>query len=188
MIHSRIKRLHTEEDTTTKTENNTLPEHHIWKGLYCSLPKKRTREAVLRSRLCKGQTRAGRGSVLWKGLLRRSSKGQTGAGRGRVLGRVCEEGCWRVRCKQQICGARCFWPKVDFSVRENSNLTSWTIWPRFSARIFFCLTRLTQVGTVRPWTICPKTVKNVDEYSTALKRNMRRSDRGNLVPRQWVNL
>jgi len=33
-------------------------------------------EAVLRSRLSKGRTRAGRGSVLWKGLRRRSSKGQ----------------------------------------------------------------------------------------------------------------
>jgi len=119
-----------------ETKNNTLPEHYIWKGLQgpnknkpsekawrfwqkspklcqnrpkgqcCSLPKKRTREAVLRSRLCKGQTRAGRGSVLWKGLRTRSSKGQTGAGRGRVLGRVCEEGCWRVRCEQKIRGAR----------------------------------------------------------------------------------
>ena len=56
------------------------------------------REAVLQSRLLKGQSRTGRGSVLWKGLRRRFSKGQTGAGRGRVLGRVCEEGCWRVRC------------------------------------------------------------------------------------------
>ena len=62
------------------------------KGQCCSLPKKRTREVVLQSRLCKGQTRAGRVSVLWKGLRRRSCKGQTWAGRGRVLGRVCEEG------------------------------------------------------------------------------------------------
>jgi len=60
---------------------------NIQKGQCCSLPKKRTREAVLRSRLSKGQTRAGRGSVLQKGLRRRSSKGQSEAGRGRVLGR-----------------------------------------------------------------------------------------------------
>ena len=62
-------------------------------GQCCSLPKKGTREAVLQSGLFKGQTRAGRGSVLWKSLRRRSSKGQPGVGRGRVLGRVCEEGC-----------------------------------------------------------------------------------------------
>jgi len=67
------------------------------KGQCCSLPKKRTREVVLRSRLFKGQTRAGRGSVLWKGLQRRSSKGQTEAGRG-VLGRkgrMRAENTWR---------------------------------------------------------------------------------------------
>jgi len=40
-----------------------------------------------------GQTRAVRGSDLWKGLRRRSAKGQIRAGRGRVLGRICEEGC-----------------------------------------------------------------------------------------------
>jgi len=68
------------------------------KGQCCSLPKKRTCEAVLRSRLSKGQTRAGRGSVLWKGLRRRSSKGQTEAERGRVLGRKGQmraENTWR---------------------------------------------------------------------------------------------
>jgi len=56
------------------------------------------REAVLQSRLFKGQTRAGRGSVLWKGLRKRSSKGQTEAGRGRVLGRkgrMRAENTWR---------------------------------------------------------------------------------------------
>jgi len=76
------------------------------KGQYCSLPKTRTHETVLQSRLCKGQIRAGRGSVLWKGLWRRSSKGKPGVGRGRVLGRVCEEGWWRVRCEKKIRGAR----------------------------------------------------------------------------------
>jgi len=137
MIHSRIKWLHTEEDTTAKQKTirsqNTISEkdcrdltkinrqrkHEGFdrslpkvklcrnrpKGQCCSLPKKRTREAVLQSRLSKGQTRAGRGSVLWKGLRRRSSKGQPGVGRGRVFGRVCEEGCWRVRCEQKIRGA-----------------------------------------------------------------------------------
>jgi len=67
------------------------------KGQCCSLPKKRTREAVLRSRLSKGQTRAGRGSVLRKGLRRRSCKGQTEAGRGRVFerkGRMRAENTW----------------------------------------------------------------------------------------------
>jgi len=76
------------------------------KGQCYSLPKKRTREAVLRSNLCKGRTRVGGGSVLWKGLRRRSSKGKPGVGRGRVLGRVCEEGWRRVRCDQKIRGAR----------------------------------------------------------------------------------
>jgi len=68
------------------------------KGQCYSLPKKRTRETVLRRRLSKGQTRAGRGSVLWKGMRRRSSKDQTGAGRGRVLGRIGRmraENTWR---------------------------------------------------------------------------------------------
>jgi len=150
MIHSRIKWLHTEEDTTTKqkkirshqtiSEKNcrdlstwiitrkrkhegfdrSLPKVKLcWnrpKERCCSRPKKRSREAVLRSRLCKGQTRAGRGSLLWKGLRKRSSKDQSGAGRGRVLERVTEEGstcaegsdasrkyvtrvgsCWRLR-------------------------------------------------------------------------------------------
>jgi len=119
MIHSRIKGLHTEEDTTTKQKTirsqNTISEEDCRdltlinrqrkqegfdrslpkvklcrnrpKGQCCSLPKKRTREAVLRSMMSKGQTRAGRGSVLRKGLRRRSSKGQTEAGRGRVMGR-----------------------------------------------------------------------------------------------------
>jgi len=130
MIHSRIKWLHTEEDTTTKQKTirsqNTISEkdcrdltnlnrqrkhedfdkslpkvklcRNRLKGQCCSLPKKRTREAVLRSRLFKGQTRAGRGSVLWKGLWRRSSRGQTEAGRGRVLGRkgrMRAENTWR---------------------------------------------------------------------------------------------
>ena len=39
------------------------------------------------------------------------AKGQTGAGRGRVLGRVCEEGCWRVRCEQKARGAR--WVELE---------------------------------------------------------------------------
>ena len=133
MIHSRIKRLHTEEDTTTKQETirsqNTISEkdcrdltqinrqrkHEGFdslpkvklcrnrpKGQCSSLPKKRTRETVLWSRLCKGQTRAGRKSVWWKCLRRSSSKGQTGAGRWRVFGRVCEEGCWRGRCEYEM--------------------------------------------------------------------------------------
>ena len=37
------------------------------KGRSCSPPKRRTREVVLRSKMSKGQTRAGRGSVLRKG-------------------------------------------------------------------------------------------------------------------------
>jgi len=124
MIHSRIKWLHTKEDTTTKQKTirslNTIsdvdcrdltninrqrkyegfdrslpkvklcPSRNRLKGQYCSLPKKRSREAVLQGRLFKGQTRAGRGSVLCKGLRR-----------------ICEESCWRVRCKQKIHGARC---------------------------------------------------------------------------------
>ena len=120
MIHSRIKWLHTKEDTTTRQKiirsQNTISEkdfrdlrkisrHRKYegfdrrlpevklcrnrlKGQCCSLPKKRTREAVLQSRLFKDQTRAGRGSVLWKGLRRRSFKGQTGEEEGRVLGRL----------------------------------------------------------------------------------------------------
>jgi len=73
-----------------------LCRNHL-KGQCCSFPKKRTRKAVLRSRLFEGQTRAGRGRVLWKGLRRRSSKGQTEAGKGRVLGwkgRMRAENTW----------------------------------------------------------------------------------------------
>jgi len=131
MIHSRIKWLHTKEDTTTKQKTirsqNTISEKYCrditkinrqrkhegfdrslpklklclsrnrWKGQCCSLPKKRTREVVLQSRLFKGQNRAGRGSVLWKGLRR-----------------MCEEGWWRVRCEQKIRGAR--WVELELAV------------------------------------------------------------------------
>ena len=133
MIHSRIKWLHTKKDTTTKQKtlrsqdtisekdcrdltkinrqrkhegfDRSLPKVKPWlcptrnrlKEHCCSLPKKRTREAVLQSRLFKGQTRAGRGSVLWKGLRR-----------------ICEEGCWRVRCEQKIRGAR--WVELELAV------------------------------------------------------------------------
>ena len=103
MIHSRIKWLHTEEDTTTKHKtirsqntisekdcrdlskinrqrkhegfDRSLPEVKLCrnrlKGQCCSLPKKSTREVVLRSMLFKGQTRVGRGS---KCLVERSAK------------------------------------------------------------------------------------------------------------------
>ena len=95
----------------------------IWRSNCVEIVRKdnavvsRRKERVLRSRLCKGQTRAGRGSVLWKGLRRRSSKGKPGIGRGRVLGRVCEEGCWRVRCEQKIRGAR--W--LNWSLRRSTS-------------------------------------------------------------------
>jgi len=131
MIHSRIKSLHTKEDTTTKqktirSQNTTsekdcrdltkidrkrqhegfdrsllkvklCPSRNCLKGQCCSIPKKRTREAVLQRRLFKGQTRVGRGSVLWKGLRR-----------------ICEEGSWRVRCEQKIRGAR--WVELELAV------------------------------------------------------------------------
>jgi len=131
MIHSRIKWLHTKEDTTTKQKTirsqNTIsekdcrdltkinrqrkhegcdrslqkvklcPSRNRLTGQCCSLQNKRTREAVLQRRLFKGQTRAGRGSVLWKGLRR-----------------ICAEGCWRVRCEQKIRGAR--WVELELAV------------------------------------------------------------------------
>ena len=86
MIHSRIKRLHTKEDNTTRQKTirsqNTISEKDFrdlrkisrhrkydwykspegqtvsksFEGQCCSLPKKRTREAVLQSRLFKDQT------------------------------------------------------------------------------------------------------------------------------------
>ena len=167
MIHSRIKWLHTEEDTTTKHKtirsqntisekdcrdltkinrqrkhegfDRSLPEVKLCrnrlKGQCCSLPKKSTREVVLRSMLFKGQTRVGRGSKCLversaKKVFQRSNWSRKGKSLGKGLrsrllkGQIRAENTWRALVEVWGCACcrslgRACWRRRGYSLRRD---------------------------------------------------------------------
>jgi len=136
MIHSRIKRLHTKEDTATKQKTirsqNTISEKDC--GDLTKINRQRKHEGLIE--VSQGSN-CFRIEIVWKGnavVSRRKERARrfykVGCSKvkleqeGKVsCGKVCKEGCWRVRCEQKICGARWVELEVALAVGVRRELT-----------------------------------------------------------------